>query len=57
MNYQDAGYKTKEEAIGVALKMLVANPGCAGLDGTCAVMIWGRMYQLRPIKKRKDEQS
>jgi len=53
MNYQNAGYKTKEEAVGQMLKDLVANPGCAGLDGLCVVMVWNQMYQLKPVKKEK----
>lgn len=55
--YQQAGYKTKEEAVFNVLKMLVASPGVAGLDGYCILSAFGKTYRIKPVKKKRDEEK
>lgn len=54
--YLRAGYKNKGEAIGHILQEIIENPGCAGLDGTCSVVVLGNNYTLKPLKKKKKEE-
>lgn len=55
-NYEVAGFKSKVFAIKHIFEMILQNPACAGVDGTVNFMIFGNLYQLKPKKKKQDEE-
>ena len=54
-NYVIEKIANKTEAITKILSDIVANPGCAGLDGECMVFAYGGWMTITPVKKSKKE--
>lgn len=54
-NYIEAGFKTKEEAVGKILQMLIENPAVVGTDGYLNITALGNHYRLKPVKKKQQE--
>ena len=51
-NFERSGLKSKTVAIKHIIECLMANPNCAGSDGTCMVFAFGNWMSLKPVKKK-----
>ena len=56
-NYKKIGFKTKAEAIQHLISCLIENPGCGDENGQITVIVGGKFYTLKTVKKKKNAEA